>query len=269
MRVGRQHKIEPVELAVVSSRPNKITDKNIRGVSPLWRGLIFTQSNREIRAYIKDVPLCELVSEVVCGVVGRALGLPVPRPFIVVNVKHEFDLPRDTFLFASEDLGHPSMRRLVEREGHGVFDMLASWSRLYEATVFDEWIANPDRNQGNLLVQGADDFVLIDHALAAGGSGSVPDHMISVTNTLANFILQRIGHVGAAKLRQQAMESAHSFMQLMFTQLSQLEDACTFWYGAESAEKNRVAQVLAFLLLRAIYVPKLISELSGQRVLDV
>ena len=266
MPVGRQHQIEPVELAVVSSRPNKITDKNIRGVSPLWRGLIFTQSKREIRAYIKDVPLGELVSEVICGVVGRALGLPVPRPFIVVNVKHEFDLPQSTFLFASEDLGHPSLRRLVEREGYGVFDMLASWSRLYEATVFDEWIANPDRNQGNLLVQGADDFVLIDHARAAGGSGRVPEHLISVTNTLANFIFQRIGHDGAAKLRQQAMKSAHSFVNVNYAQLA---NACASWPGAGSAEKNRVAQVLSFLERRATHVPNLISQLTGQRVLGV
>ncbi len=42
---------------------------------------------------------------------------------------------------------------------------LSRWAELPKACVFDEWIANEDRHDGNILTNGLE-FWLIDHGLA-------------------------------------------------------------------------------------------------------
>lgn len=42
--------------------------------------------------------------------------------------------------------------------------LVASWDKLPEAISFDDWVANQDRNMGNLVIAGPNKIVLIDHS---------------------------------------------------------------------------------------------------------
>lgn len=168
--------LETVQLAVLGAGAVEVKDGN---VTETWKGTIFTASGSTV-AYIKMLPSNQLISEVTCAVLGRVLNLNVPKPYLV-KVKKTL-LPKskqwrkketERICFASEDVGHPSMKRLVANQVAGVQDKLTQkylrWDGFKDATIFDEWIANSDRNIGNLLFDGRE-FYLIDHSHAFTGS---------------------------------------------------------------------------------------------------
>jgi hypothetical protein len=83
---------------------------------------------------------------------------------------------------------------------------LGNWKKLPRAAAFDEWIANPDRNVGNLLWDGVDDWVLIDHARALGAwpdQSTVPPPDTAVENRLAAMVAAKYGHLGPQRMRNE------------------------------------------------------------------
>lgn len=45
-----------------------------------------------------------------------------------------------------------------------LINLVASWDKLPDAISFDDWVANQDRNMGNLVIAGPNRIVLIDHS---------------------------------------------------------------------------------------------------------
>lgn len=148
-------------------------DLDDKGVNETFIGLIQTATDQQ-RAYIKVLGPRQLVNELVCSTLGRAVGLPIPEGFIVRA--NATDLPEsgilathegDALIFACADVGRPSLkRRLTESGVQFLTQLFTTWTQWDEAAVFDEWIANPDRHPGNLLVEGPDKVWLIDHSHA-------------------------------------------------------------------------------------------------------
>lgn len=135
-----------------------------------WRAFIKLIDNQEEKiAIIKQIPRKQIVIETVCALLGRYIGLPIPRPMLV------FDRDNNCF-FGSEDIGHPDLR--VNKEA---LELLKGWEHLHRACVFDEWIANEDRHDGNLLTDGYN-FWLIDHELAL-------NHLLDVDEQICNKLL--------------------------------------------------------------------------------
>lgn len=147
-----------------------------KGINETFVGLIQTTTEQH-RAYIKVLSSRQLVNELVCSTLGRAVGLPIPEGFIVQATAA--DLPESGMLakhdggaliFACADVGRPSLkRRLTEMGSEFLNQLFASWKHWEEAAIFDEWIANPDRHAGNLLIEGPDKVWLIDHGHALTG----------------------------------------------------------------------------------------------------
>lgn len=109
----------------------------------------------EVAVIAKKLPLREIAVEAICATLGRAVGLPIPEPLLLMDESEEW-------YYGSIDLGHPNLARYVKSGDSSVIDELAKWPSLLHAACFDELIANPDRNDGNLLYDGAG-FFLIDH----------------------------------------------------------------------------------------------------------
>lgn len=126
-------------------------------INQTWKADIRSEEG-DFQAIVKDIPERELVVECLCAVLGRRLGLPIPRPMLVEDAELGI-------LFGSEELSHPDLKR-AELSTYLMTILLSDWPRLPLATVFDEWIANPDRHGGNLLWDGNGEFWLIDHGLA-------------------------------------------------------------------------------------------------------
>lgn len=121
-----------------------------------WRATVRTIEG-DLSAIVKKIPENEIIVEIVCALLGRAIDLPIPRPLIVSDEKHGI-------LFGSQDEGHPDLKHsLIPSEM--IMGFLSLWAELPKACVFDEWIANEDRHDGNILTNGLE-FWLIDHGLA-------------------------------------------------------------------------------------------------------
>lgn len=142
-----------------------------------------------VRAYVKAVPLRELAVEIVCALLLDSLGLPGARPILV-------SMPRGDPQYGATILPAAPFAHTLARDGTARA-RLRTWPHLTQAVCFDEWIANPDRNGGNILHDGRDKFWLIDHGLAAA-EGVAAD--ATCTNTL--FEIAREG-LDAATLTNQ------------------------------------------------------------------
>ncbi|QDP47104.1 MAG: hypothetical protein Tp1111SUR522732_42 [Prokaryotic dsDNA virus sp.] len=123
----------------------------------------------ECRAYIKELHPSQLIIELVCAILGRGLGLPIPEPVIAYSEDGKKQL------FASVEVSYPDLNQFVEMRDTEIintpqnliiFNKIAEWSDIVLAITFDELIANGDRNTGNILFDGVSSFTLIDHNLA-------------------------------------------------------------------------------------------------------
>ncbi len=106
----------------------------------------------------KRIPDRELAVELICSCIGREIGLPIPEPVLLID-------PDGTWYFGSIDLGHPNLQQVAVCGDAAIIAKLEEWPGLVKAACFDEWIANPDRGDENLLFDG-NGFILIDHGLA-------------------------------------------------------------------------------------------------------
>lgn len=112
----------------------------------------------ETTVIAKRIPSRELAVELICSCIGREIGLPIPEPVLLID----YD---DAWYFGSIDLGHPNLQQVAVCSDAAIIAKLEGWAGLVKAACFDEWIANPDRGDENLLFDG-NDFILIDHGLA-------------------------------------------------------------------------------------------------------
>jgi len=178
----------PGSIAIASS---------IKGTNETFIGLVDAPSGRH-RSYIKILDGRQVVNEAVCTTIGRAAGLPIPPGFLV-RVRPS-DIPESTILqsfgneivtFATKAIGYPDLRRKINAASfHFRQKFLSSWPEWDSAMVFDEWVANIDRNEGNLLVGGSGDVWLIDHSHAFTGHTWKPADLIPnklYKNMLAMF----------------------------------------------------------------------------------
>lgn len=190
--------IESVPIARVSAFFGKADE----GASETWRCALVGSPHH---AWVKlDDDPRRVIADLVCSQVGRALGLPIPRPHLV-QLEPE-DIPADSawhgrttpaWVFASQHAGkHPKSfaRHLTDHDSH-MLRALAQWDGLHAAMAFDEWIANNDRNNGNMLYDPVENgFWLIDHGAALTGVywplWGLDDPKIVTKNMLADAAAQ-------------------------------------------------------------------------------
>ncbi len=115
-------------------------------------------SDGESVVIAKRIPGREIAIELICSSLGRELGLPIPEPVLLADVEKNW-------YFGSVDVGHPNLSQVVTASDSAIINKLESWPGLLNAACFDEWIANPDRCDENLLFDGLG-FILIDHGMA-------------------------------------------------------------------------------------------------------
>jgi hypothetical protein len=158
-----------------------------KGINETYRGLVEVAGGLRVQAYIKFLPDRQLVNELLASVLGRLVGLPLPRAFLVeVQLS---DYPASGFLasaghpkspaFAVEAISaHSVLRRVDLQTQEAREQMLRSWPKWYEAASFDDWIANADRHTGNVLVGARGEVWLIDHSHCFTGCQWVPASLV-------------------------------------------------------------------------------------------
>lgn len=137
-----------------------------KGSNPLWTGFVSTNKG-EFPAYIKKCRHSDgLCIEIITSLLGLMLNIPIPKPILVlVEPGHpQIFVDKPTILFGSQMYDMPSFERfLMDHELSE--ECLLDYSDLHAIVAFDELIANPDRNNSNILYDG-DSFRFIDHEKA-------------------------------------------------------------------------------------------------------
>jgi hypothetical protein len=154
-----------VEQVLVGNMLPGGTPFNDENVNLTWKAHVQTNDGVKV-AFVKIIDARSVYVECVCAVIGRYLGLPIPSPIIVkvTNVALQ-SVPEGqmALAFGSEDAQYPSFRRFMKSDSAEAMAKLDKFSKTLDVGVFDEWIANWDRNLGNMLYDGNDDFYFIDH----------------------------------------------------------------------------------------------------------
>lgn len=161
----------------------KLLDKDDRGVNETFIGFVDVPVGR-VRAYIKVIGGRQLVNELIATTLGRSLGLSIPEGYLVRA--RPADLPdsahlaahsAEAVLFASRETSAPDLKRRMKAEGvTAIAALFAAWTDWVPCMTFDEWIANADRNAGNVLFGGPGEIWLIDHTHCfTGPNWNAPD----------------------------------------------------------------------------------------------
>lgn len=183
-------------------------------VNPIFKCSMIA-NERAFIAYVKILDLRQIVIECLCSVIGRLLEIPIPKPYIVLIELGV--LPGGNgermYGFASEEVDYPSIKRQLNDTNQEIVLDLINRSICMRVASFDEWIANDDRNLGNVLFDGSDSYFFIDHGKSL--PFGVPENLDIAINKLLYLytcFLERpqleIRYFGVAK------PSIYDFIQL-------------------------------------------------------
>lgn len=144
----------------------------------LWQGDAYDPQDPDgptVAIYLRVAGQPALVAELICGTLARALDLPAPEVYLVtvppatLPASSHASHNRPTLCVGTRDIGGTTFAQLLTSNEQAHLPLLMRWPELSKVAAFDEWLANVDRNMGNLLYV-AQTLHIIDHAEAFGGS---------------------------------------------------------------------------------------------------
>lgn len=191
----------------------------VGNVNDTFQGMFLRPDGSRRHGVIKDLNVQQLVNELLAAVLGKELGLPVPNAYLgfapngTLQAKH-LPLANGTghLLFVSEDVCTPNLAQQVTAGGPFIeallINALRNWLKLGQLYAFDAWIANTDRHQGNLLIDGPTNIWLIDHGHAFTGHQwqlNDLDPLIAYRHRLSEWLT---GHLSPAQKSSKSHEAA-------------------------------------------------------------
>lgn len=229
-----------------------VEDRDVRGKNPLFYGIVKFSGGRKYHAYVKLLPPKQMYAEMLSAALGRHFGLPIPYTSVVAARGADVGVVADIVpCLASVDTGARPISRMVRLDE--VNDLLNKWAHRRTAIVFDELIANSDRNLRNLLLGGDGKLWLIDHEEAMGDPLSVPHR--TICNHLLERLLADVQKFERRRSGQLLAEQAQAFEACDFNAhaLKSLPGNCR-------VDANHVREVVEFLQARIHHMPRLIGK---------
>lgn len=172
-------RFEPVRELLLDEGASLVARENLElKADELWQGDAYdvnAPTSSTIPVYIRVGTSDALISELLCGCIARALGLPAPEVFLIyvrpgyLSGSRLANSTKTTLCVGTRDIGGQSFAQFLSRDEGAALPLLREWTALNQVIAFDEWVANPDRNLGNLIYV-SQALHIIDHADAFGGS---------------------------------------------------------------------------------------------------
>lgn len=229
-----------------------VEDREVRGKNPLFYGIVKFSGGRKYHAYVKLLPPKQMYAEMLSAALGRHFGLPIPYTSVVAARGADLGVSAAMVpCLASVDTGARPISRMVRFEE--VNDKLNKWAHRRTAIVFDELIANSDRNLRNLLLGSDGKLWLIDHEEAMSDPLSVPHR--TICNHLLERLLADVQKFERRRSGQLLAEQAKAFEACDFNAhaLRSLPGNCR-------VDANHVREVVEFLKARIHHMPGLIGK---------
>jgi hypothetical protein len=148
--------------------------EGIKGVTDTYLGMIELESGC-VRAYAKIIHPWFVFNEVLGSLLCQLSGLKTPRPYLALVQRDDYPEARIfaetgaplALAFATEAMPQGSLTRHISlNTAQALRQLVSQWVGWPHVLVFDQWIANPDRHGGNLLVGAPGEIYLIDHGFA-------------------------------------------------------------------------------------------------------
>ncbi len=149
-------------------------------------------TNTQQRAYLKlfTEPDKQFVNEVTGYLLAAHAGVTQPSRGFVQHVpitvlqslypRLKFPVNRSTLpLWGTSDLGAGTAKHYFHTVTPALIKDLQGWDKLPTAMAFDEWVANIDRNIGNLVRLAAGQYAVIDHGHVLTSPDWKAGHLIS------------------------------------------------------------------------------------------
>lgn len=250
MSQGKNALVDPEVGMYLSGEP--VEHKELRGKNPLFYGIVKFSGGRRFHAYVKLLPPKQMYAEILSAALAQYLGLPVPYTSIVVARGSDVGINATMVpCLASVDTGARPVARMVRMDE--VSGLLNKWAHRRTAIVFDELIANADRNLRNLLLGHDGKLWLIDHEEALGDPLSDPHR--TICNHLLQRLLQDVQTFERRRSGQLLAEQARALGECDFRQhaLKSLPGNCR-------VDAAHVDQVVEFLQARIHHMPRLIGN---------
>jgi hypothetical protein len=199
--------------------------KVLKGASPFttgnyndsFRGLVLLKNGQRKHCVIKDLNKEQLSNELLASVLARHLGLPVPDTYLGLVLpgtlsvnKFPVSGTKNHLVFVSADVNTPNLAQQIDDHGslleHILVDHLKKWVGLAGLYAFDTWIANVDRHQGNLLIDGPNNIWLIDHGHAFTGPTWTANNLDPVADYQNKLNLWLTRHLSSDQKLKRAKE---------------------------------------------------------------
>lgn len=244
-------------LATIISAPVVVRAGQLNRV---WRARALTDDGESVGVYLKQLAPSALLAECVGSLLARACGLGAPRPLLVSDPQQRLGATDGLPLFGLEEVDNRSMRQWIEDgEDIAVQEALMAWSNLRACCVLDEAIANIDRHAGNLLWDGDEAFVPIDHDFSLGGPLRHPMVPVKPYETVQNQLAERLTtHFGprieAARLEKAAQELVEQWRLIDLRALTP-ED-----FGRRIGASNWMDDVLGLIESRIANAARLLRQ---------
>ncbi|MEB0226285.1 MULTISPECIES: HipA family kinase [Pseudomonas] len=233
----------------------RVEDPAVCGQHPLFYGIVQLKGQMRYNAYVKMIPARLVYAEVLASLLGRALGLPVPLTIPVYAKGQTVGITAAHVLcVASLDCGAAPIGRIARLDD--VNDLLTKWTHIRTAIVFDELIANADRNLKNILL-GADGKIwLIDHEEA------LRDPLTTAHRQIQNYLLKRLSEdLSQFELRRTAQRLKEE--SLGFVDIDISAEALNGMPTACQVTGAHMDAVVQFLTDRIQHMPKLLESGLG------
>jgi hypothetical protein len=244
-------------------------------VSDTYRGPIITEGNQTI-AVIKDISAIELANELLSAAIGIKLGLPIPKPILALASKENLTAKNgpmingERLVFCSEDVKQPSLAFHYRGANGGyifeqIIQKISEWDHIGNLYAFDAFIANTDRNLGNILISDNFEFWIIDHAYCFTGPNWKPEDLVpadqQVLCKLSHWLTPKMSERYRTDSASKAASLEHQVRTIDFKFMA----LATYLQLLLSA--GQIDGVLTFLTDRTPHIPRLAGTNLGVGVL--
>ncbi|MGD9884251.1 MAG: HipA family kinase [Reyranella sp.] len=242
-----------------------------RTYSATYIGLVLDGAGATHQAIIKDLPIRDLVRELVGASIARRAQVAVPRCFLAVVEDAALSSAHGPMyganrrlVFASQLVpGEQVMTLLNGNLPAKVYAALISWPGLPSLFAFDTWVANIDRHAGNIMARSSTDFCAIDHGHCFNGPWTNVadlDAAAAFRNRLAEWLIPQMSP--DAKLTFLGAIANLPREMLEFDVGSALDQSLAFRIDLGLSR----AKLLQFLNLRRTRLSELSHEAFGRRI---
>jgi hypothetical protein len=246
----------------------------IKGINETYRGWIEVDGAR-LQAYVKFLRPWEIFNESLGSVLCQLVGLSTPRSFLVVVDRDDYPSPglfpdpqiRQALAFASQAMpGEALSRRMSLTALPALRALVDEWKEWPDVLVFDQWIANPDRHTGNVLMGAPGEFYLIDHGLCFYRQNWSPEEILAsvsiVTTRLWTDFLQN------TVAMQNRLDATRRILAAAAIQTTvNLSAAMSFTKTQQFIPAINLAALVQFLELRRTSAPHIVSSAIGMPTL--